>query len=358
MKYLKIFEEFNNLLPYDIKNLYDQISLYKLADRIYSIVVKDSHLRAMIFLRFQEYYESSSNEFKGQKFKWDRYIQWYKSSDSPEGEKECFTYGEDWTGFNIPSEAIEHCLSNIDDRGPYDDIMTTIINTIRKRESGNFYLLGIEELGANSWVLDHEMAHGFYYTDIEYRNSVNNLIKTLPNKEKIDISNVILELGYNQSVVNDEIQAYMSTGIYRKMNDSLKKYTPRFEDNFSRFKKIHNASPIKISIDFKISENFNPYDDEPLSRVEQHFRKQTRLEKQFSEIVVDGLCGEDDLFWSTFTALKIEILYIIEEDDPIYKELMHRVVEGEDPVLVMNDTCEKLSHTPEMTRLLKKLNSL
>ncbi len=250
MKHVKLFEEFNNLLTYDIKDTYNQISLYKLADRIYSVVVEDSHLRAMIFLRFQEYYESSSEEFKGQKFKWDRYIQWYKGPDSPEGEKECFTYGDDWTGFNIPSEAIEHCLVDIDDRGPYDDIMSTIINTIRQEEKGNFYLLGIEELGDDSWVLDHEMAHGFYYTDVEYRNKVNNLIRTLPLQEKEDITKVILDLGYNQSVVNDEIQAYMSTGIYHKMNKSLKRYTPRFEENFKKFKKIHNAHPIKIEVNF------------------------------------------------------------------------------------------------------------
>ena len=34
-------------------------------------------------------------------------------------------------------------------------------------------------------------------------------------------------------------------------------------------------------------ETFSPYDDEPLTRSEEIFGKQTRLEKQFSDIVVD-----------------------------------------------------------------------
>jgi len=252
MKYLEIFRNFKkkseNLLSYNIKNVYDKVSLYKLADKIYSVIIEDNHLRAMTFLRFQEYYESSSEEFKGKKFKWDRYIQWYKSSDSPNGEKECFTYGDDWSGFNIPSESIENCLLDIDDKNYYDNIMISIVNTIRNEEKENFYLIGVDKLDLNSDLLDHEMAHGFYYTDIKYRNNANNLIKLIPINEKDDISKVILELGYNESVLNDEIQAYMSTGLYDKMNKSLKKYTPQFEKNFKEFKIKHKANSIKLEI--------------------------------------------------------------------------------------------------------------
>ena len=74
MKHLKAFEKFN-LLPYDIKDLHKQITLYRVADGIYCVVIKDQQLRAMTFLRLQEYYESASQEFQGKKFTWDKYIQ-------------------------------------------------------------------------------------------------------------------------------------------------------------------------------------------------------------------------------------------------------------------------------------------
>lgn len=108
-------------------------------------------------------------------------------------------------------------------------------------------------------------------------------------------------------------------------------------------------------------EGFDPYDNEPLTNAERQFGKQTRLEKQFSKIVVDGLTSDDDdvaNYWSTFTALDSEIKDIIGSEDIIYKELQNRIIENENPTDVMNDVCSKLEKsTKELQRLLNKLNS-
>jgi hypothetical protein len=244
----KSFNE--KLLPYDINNTYNRISLYKVADKIYSVIVEDRSLRAFLFLRFQEYYESSSSEFQNRNFKWDRYIQWYKSSEGPHGEKDIFTYGDDWTGFNLPSQAIENCLSGIEDHNKYDDMMISIMKSIREDESGNFYLIAVDNLDINNDLLDHELAHGFYYTDVDYRNRMNSIINQMPREEVIGISNVIIGMGYNKSVLNDEIQAYMSTGIADDMSESLSKYTSHFEREFKLAKAKHKMSPIKMKISF------------------------------------------------------------------------------------------------------------
>ena len=103
-------------------------------------------------------------------------------------------------------------------------------------------------------------------------------------------------------------------------------------------------------------ESFSEYDNEPLTRTEEIFGKQTRLEKQFSNIVVDGLIGEDTIYWSTFNALKIELKEMI--DETTYKELQHRVVEGENPTEVMIDICSRVDNNKEMQRLLKKLKNI
>ena len=249
MKHIKTFESYKEL-TYNLNNLFDQINLYKVADGIYCVEIKDQQLRAMTFLRLQEYYESGSEEFQGKKFKWDRYIQWYKSSEGPRGEKEVFTYGSDWTGFNIPSESIENCLKEVDDPNKYDDIMVSIITEIKEREDGKFYLIGVDELDLSSGLLDHEMAHGFYYTDIEYRNNMNDLILDLPVELREKISEVILDLGYNKSVLNDEIQAYMSTGIIDEMDEELNDYTKSFEKVFKKAKIKHSSNSEKIEVTF------------------------------------------------------------------------------------------------------------
>lgn len=242
--YKNIFEK--NLLTYNIQDMHNEIKLIKVADKIYTLVIKDMQLRAMLFLRFQEYYESSSDEFQGKKFLWDRYIQWYKENGK---NKEVFTYGSDWTGFNLPSQTIENCLSDIDDFNKYDETMVSVMKTIRKQEKGNFYLMGVEEIDGD--VLEHECAHGFYYTDVDYRNKMNNLINLLPSDKREGLSKLITDMGYSESVVSDEIQAYMSTGLIDKMNHlKLDKFTKGFEKVFNDFRKIHQSDPFEIKIEY------------------------------------------------------------------------------------------------------------
>lgn len=108
-------------------------------------------------------------------------------------------------------------------------------------------------------------------------------------------------------------------------------------------------------------ETFSPYDDEPLTRAEEIFGKQTRLEKQFSEIMVDGLSNDDvDVahYWSTINSIVVNIKEDKLLDETSIKELQHRVVEGENPTEVINDICSRIKKpTSEVKRLLKKLNS-
>lgn len=248
MQYIKTFEGFKQL-GYNLEDLFKQVELYKVADGIYCVVIEPRQLRAFTFLRVQEYYESSSDKFQGKKFTWDKYIQWY-NTEGPTGEKEIFTYGSDWSGFNIPSEAIENCYKEVDDPNRYDDLMVSIITEIKEREGGKFYLIGVDKLDINSDLLDHELAHGFYYTDSDYRTKMNTLVTQLPDEMRESISETIIDIGYNESVVNDEIQAYMSTGIIDSMDESLNDYTEDFEKVFKNAKQKHHSHPEKIELTF------------------------------------------------------------------------------------------------------------
>jgi hypothetical protein len=254
MRYLKTFETYisdtNRLLAGKIQDIYDSISLYKVADRIYAVVIEDDYLRGMVFMRCQEFYESSSPEFQGQKFTWNRYMDWYKT-DGPGAGKDEFTYGADWAGFNLPSESIEKCMSDIDDPNEYDHCMESIVEAIRSQESSNFYLLGVESLDLNSSVLDHEMAHGFWYTDPEYKSSMFNLIKSCDQESIQKLKDIIIAYGYTESVLPDEVQAYLSTGLASKMQGfGLEDHMPKFEENFLKFKQKHSTTPIQIKVEY------------------------------------------------------------------------------------------------------------
>lgn len=95
---------------------------------------------------------------------------------------------------------------------------------------------------------------------------------------------------------------------------------------------------------------------------EQRFGNLSPLERQFSEVVVSGLNDREDKignFWAAFTALKVELKDYLDTQDPLYKEMMYRIVDDEDPVDVMTDIIDRLGKkSEEMDRLLKKLSDI
>ena len=71
--------------------------------RIYCVEVDDNYDRAMLFCRYQEFYESPYKEFRGKPFTWMEYMRFYKNA----WKKNVFTYPHDWVGYNIPSNIVE-----------------------------------------------------------------------------------------------------------------------------------------------------------------------------------------------------------------------------------------------------------
>ena len=53
--------------PKNIKNVLSQIELFEMYPKIFALVIKDNRLRARVFMRYQEFYESDSEtlEVKG-----------------------------------------------------------------------------------------------------------------------------------------------------------------------------------------------------------------------------------------------------------------------------------------------------
>ena len=95
--------------------------------------------------------------------------------------------------------------------------------------------------------------------------------------------------------------------------------------------------------------------------------EQTILERQFSEIVVEGLFSKDNntsRIWSILNALKIEIIDIIGTENTLYKELMHYIVEGDDPIDVYIFVCNLIRSNKysiksnDYWRLLAKIKNI
>jgi len=189
--------------------------------KIFTIVVHDNYDRAMLFCRVQEYYESP--KFKNRKFSFWDYHKWYSKN-----HKNSFSYPGDWSGFNFPYEIALKCQKTNKTETPYDLQMSKILKQIKTKNS---YIIGAKSL--NSTTYDHELAHGFYYTNKKYKEEMLELNRSLNKNYYKELKHNLIKLGYHKSVIDDEIQAYLSTGADSRVTDGLK------DKKFKKYKKTY-----------------------------------------------------------------------------------------------------------------------
>jgi hypothetical protein len=172
---------------------------------VFAVIVKDKYDRAMLFCRAQEYYESPSPKFRGKNFSiWD-YMKWYH-----EQYKFGFSYGRDWTGFNIPLKTVSECYNKLTKpESPYDKVMDEILNKL-KSESNDCYLIGAKDIKGETFK--HEVCHALYHTDKNYKKQMDALTHGLPKKYYNVFASNLVQMGYTTKVVDDEIQAYLQYG--------------------------------------------------------------------------------------------------------------------------------------------------
>lgn len=199
-------------------------TISEIAPRIYSVQFQDSFELAMTFLRYQECYESPNPEFRNKSFNLIDYQRWY-AANTGKGE---FTYVKDWSGFNIPSKIIDMNMAPgfIRDWNSFDGEMKLIDKTI-KAVTGNksYYLIG--SCNADNDTLRHEVAHGLFFTNSDYKMYMNDLIDMSTTLEvQTAMFDILRKMGYDESVLRDELQAYMATGLTSEMqgNEIIAKF--------------------------------------------------------------------------------------------------------------------------------------
>lgn len=234
--------------PSNIKNILSQIKLFEMYPKIYAVVIKDDRLRARVFMRYQEFYESDSDTFRGKGFKWYDFVKAYKEKT----KNDFFSYHEDWAGYNIPCDSIESCIALIPDINFYDLIMFSIVDTVKNLVgSDKFYLIGIDQsTGEDPSLIFHEMAHGLWFVNSVYKVKQTKNIDNLDPKFRNNLSKKISGMGYGQNVIDDEVQAYLSTGIIPDMArlKDVKKAQIPFKETFDGY--VKKIRPKGISIDW------------------------------------------------------------------------------------------------------------
>jgi hypothetical protein len=226
--------------------------IYHITDKVYLLLFDELFDLCMHFLRYQEFYESP--KFAGKPFTIIEFMEFY-AKNYGDG---IFTYTKDWSGFNIPSNVIWQVhTAGIADHNKYDTAMMAVYNQISSNthlipgytKHDTFYLLGACK--ADTQVLGHELAHGLYFTNIKYRDEMTKHYRALPTDAVHNMNDYLTQLGYNPSVFEDELQAYMATGLPRELQLKINKLAIPFEKAFKKHAKnvafdLATAKPLQL----------------------------------------------------------------------------------------------------------------
>jgi hypothetical protein len=214
-----------------------KFNLKEIYPRVFLVTMDNSYDLAMTFCRAQEFYESPYKEIRGKNFDMVEFQRLYTMR---RGES-CFTYPEDWCGFNVPSNAIWNLYysSDIEDLNQYDAVFHKIIDKITCGSNNNeyrYYLIGAGT--GDERTKNHEIAHAFYYLYPAYKREMAKLIKEINKHSYNKISNFLLDSGYTKKVIDDEIQAYLATSDCYLRDNGIKiaqNITKKFQKVFEEY---------------------------------------------------------------------------------------------------------------------------
>jgi hypothetical protein len=161
-------------------------------------------------------------------------------------EKGTFSYYTDWCGFNIPSESFKAFVELFQySMSAKENLLVSSIRNLIPNLEGKFYIIGASKGKFNKETIGHETAHAFWYFDAGYQARMRQLIHELPTSFYDDAFYSLTSLGYDQSVVEDEIQAYIATASRKKILNvlGLKKYVRvRIPSTIRKFFKEYSST--------------------------------------------------------------------------------------------------------------------
>ncbi|PIN87947.1 hypothetical protein COV12_01195 [Candidatus Woesearchaeota archaeon CG10_big_fil_rev_8_21_14_0_10_32_24] len=212
--------------------------IQKVHEQIYHVRFKSQNNLSKTFCRFQQHFESPF--FKGKYFSMASFKRWY-ITHSPDAKKTGrFTYYQDWAGYNVPSYVFKPFQ-----KGKFDPLSpeeTALLTVLPLKEKKKFYVIGTYGNHTKD-TIQHEIAHGLFFTNKEYRKDMLRLIYQIDKQSREAINHHFAQTkGYHHDVWLDETHAYIMTmldhlkkngvninplkNINKEMNILFKKYVP------------------------------------------------------------------------------------------------------------------------------------
>lgn len=182
----------------------------------------------MTFMRFQEHYESTNKKFRNNIFTIGQLRNWYSETYGSN------SYHSHWVGFNFPSRVLKPFKD-----GLFDPLTTEeqgLLHLLQYRND-EFYIIGAQ----TGSTLRHELSHALYASNPKYRTEIDTFL-TKNAKKLSKTYKYILGKGYCKSVLNDEIQAYITDN---DDNDLINITCPTIIAGINKIFNKYNTSKVK-----------------------------------------------------------------------------------------------------------------
>ena len=122
--------------------------------------------------------------------------------------------------------------------------MENIIHQIYELNSDgcNGYIIGADSTESDTF--EHEICHGLYATNKDYKQSVDEITETIDWQDYLKFEKNLLDMGYTAAVIPDEIQAYLTTNweypkFSKKVSKKLcKQLHKQYKQIFNRYESI------------------------------------------------------------------------------------------------------------------------
>lgn len=166
----------------------------------------------LTFGRLQEFYESPYQWIRGKYFTLETFLETHMSDNGD------LTYYNDWSGFNVPSKIVREFYKVFDyNLTTHEWRLAQYINTTFTEPGADYYLIGIVE--GDTETLEHELVHAKYHNDETYRNNAYTIVAALPSAVYNALYTGLTEMGYCNTVIIDEINAYLTTDSLRDLQE-------------------------------------------------------------------------------------------------------------------------------------------
>jgi len=165
------------------------------------------------FMRLQEFYESDIPGIRGNFFTLEAFMDAYARRMGN------FTYTVDWGGFNVPGRVFRAWRETFPEATLLEKERTlaAAVESLLAQEGGEseFYLIGSSDEASDLRdLVAHETAHALFALSPRYREAQTDLVKSWRQEEPAlwkRMSAKLLKMGYVESVLEDEVQAYFAT---------------------------------------------------------------------------------------------------------------------------------------------------